>query len=89
MKLIESLSVGMLFKKSVKGELDLISVMEVASKIKSGEVDNDINDDQPLCKESQKNQKIEESILSLPEKPFKNTDKISTSTSKFCWDYRI
>ena len=65
------LSVGMLFKKSMKGELDLISaVMEVASKIKSGEVDNDINDDQPLCKESQKIKKLKKVFLILAGEAF-------------------
>ena len=43
------LSVGMLVKKSMKGELDLMSaVMEVANEMTSGKVDDEIFADQPL-----------------------------------------
>tara|TARA_B100001175_G_scaffold317514_1_gene334731 strand:- start:1086 stop:2882 length:1797 start_codon:yes stop_codon:yes gene_type:complete len=43
------LSVGMLVKKSMKGELDLMSaVMQLASKMESGIVEDEISIDQPL-----------------------------------------
>jgi hypothetical protein len=52
------LSVGMLVKKSMKGELDLMNaVMKVASEMTSGKTNNEINTDQPLAEEQQKNKK--------------------------------
>jgi alkylation response protein AidB-like acyl-CoA dehydrogenase len=60
------LSVGMLVKKSMKGELDLMSaVMQVASEMTSGGVENEINDDQPLSEELQKIKNLKKVFLML------------------------
>ena len=49
------LSVGMLFKKSIKGELDLMkAVMDVTSKISSEKSAENIDPDQILSLERQK-----------------------------------
>src|SRR6056300_982754 len=49
------LSVGMLLKKGLKGQLDLMNaVMKVASEMTSGKTDDKINPDQPLSEELQK-----------------------------------
>jgi len=60
------LSVGMLVKKSMKGELDLMSAaMQVASEMTSVGVENEINDDQPLSEELQKIKNLKKVFLML------------------------
>ena len=58
------LSVGMLVKKSMKGELDLMNaVMKVAGEMTSGRTDNEINTDQPLAEEQQKIKNLKKVFL--------------------------
>ena len=60
------LSVGMLLKKSMKGELDLMNaVMKVASEMTSGGVENEISDNQTLSEELQKIKKLKKVFLIL------------------------
>ena len=60
------LSVGMLVKKSMKGELDLMSaVMQVASEMPSGGVENEMNNNQPLSEELQKIKNLKKVFLML------------------------
>jgi hypothetical protein len=58
------LSVGMLVKKSMKGELDLMNaVMKVAGEMTSGKTDDEINPDQPLAEEQQKIKNLKKVFL--------------------------
>jgi len=60
------LSVGMLVKKSMKGELDLMNaVMKVASEMTSGKTDDKINPDQPLSEELQKIKNLKKVFLMI------------------------
>ena len=60
------LSVGMLVKKSMKGELDLMdAVMKVASEMTSGKTDDKINPDQPLSEELQKVKNLKKVFLMI------------------------
>ena len=60
------LSVGMLVKKSMKGELDLMdAVMKVASEMTSGKTDDEINPDQPLSEELQKVKNLKKVFLMI------------------------
>ena len=60
------LSVGMLVKKSMKGELDLMNaVMKVASEMTSGKTDDKINPDQPLSEEIQKIKNLKKVFLMI------------------------
>ncbi len=60
------LAVGMLFKKSMKGELDLMSaVMGVASELSSGGVEDKIDQDQILSEELQKIKDLKKVFLML------------------------
>ncbi|MDA9597271.1 acyl-CoA dehydrogenase family protein [Flavobacteriaceae bacterium] len=58
------LSVGMLVKKSMKGELDLMNaVMRVAGEMTSGKTDDEINPDHPLAEEQQKIKNLKKVFL--------------------------
>ena len=60
------LSVGMLVKKSMKGELDLMNaVMKVASEMASGKTNYKINPNQPLSEELQKIKKLKKVFLMI------------------------
>ncbi len=60
------LLVGMLVKKSMKGELDLMSaVMQVASELTSGESPENIDLDQPLSEEIQKIKNLKKVFLMI------------------------
>lgn len=60
------LSVGMLIKKSMKGELDLMNaIMEVASEITSGKTGDKVNSDQPLAEELQKIKNLKKVFLMI------------------------
>ena len=60
------LAVGMLVKKSMKGELDLMSaVMGVASELSSGGVEDKIDQDQTLSEELQKIKDLKKVFLML------------------------
>tara|TARA_B100002019_G_scaffold289239_1_gene304437 strand:+ start:414 stop:2210 length:1797 start_codon:yes stop_codon:yes gene_type:complete len=60
------LSVGMLVKKSMKRELDLMNaVMEVANEMTSGKVEDEINTDQPLSVELNKIKNLKKVFLMI------------------------
>jgi hypothetical protein len=60
------LSVGMLLKKSMKGDLDLMNaVMKVSSEIANGGVKKEIGLDQPLSVELQKIKNLKKVFLMI------------------------
>ena len=70
------LSVGMLLKKSIKGELDLTSaVMQVASEITTGGIDYENSDDLPLSVEFQKIKNMKKVFLILTGTAFQKYGK--------------
>ena len=70
------LSVGMLIKKSMKGELDLMSaVMKVASEMTSVDGDEEIDLNQPLSEELQKIKNLKKIFLIIAGTAFQNMDR--------------